>query len=213
MYSFMLIRSELSEYWNKVLKIDMITDFFKHHCSQELKDFLDVESNTKKSVAQTADMVDDSSSQEKSPPAGPTRRASVKSMRRKQNSTNTGFNYDDETPAVPQITYVAETKEPASKPSAAAPAAPRTEAPAPPPPAGPKPPAPAAPPAPAPPAAKPAAPPAPAAPAAAPPAPAAPPKPAAAAAPEGPPSGTTLPPKATGGRANLLASISALRKD
>ena len=248
----------------------MITDFFKHHCSQELKDFLEVDSNTKKSVAQAADMVDDSSSQEKSPSAAPTRRGSVKSMRRKQNSTNTGFNYDDETPAVPQIAYTADSKPAASSTTTKAAAAPRSEAPAPPPPSGPKPAAPAAaaPPAAAPaaaapqedevyrkyrkmldmlpegavihkmtadgfsqaeidrflgkgggggaaapPAAKPAAAaPAPAAkPAAAAPAPAA--KAPAAAVSDGPPAGTSLPPKATGGRANLLASISALRKD
>lgn len=36
-------REELNNYWQTVLQIDRITEFTKHHCSEELKAFLEVE--------------------------------------------------------------------------------------------------------------------------------------------------------------------------
>ena len=39
----MMIRDELNTYWQQILTIDKITDFQKHHCSQELKVFLNVD--------------------------------------------------------------------------------------------------------------------------------------------------------------------------
>ena len=55
-YSFnislsLFLRSELNEYWQKIIAIEKVTDFNKHHCCQELKEFLEVEANTKKVIA------------------------------------------------------------------------------------------------------------------------------------------------------------------
>jgi hypothetical protein len=36
-------KNELAEFWQKILSIDKVTEFDKHHCSQELKLFLDVD--------------------------------------------------------------------------------------------------------------------------------------------------------------------------
>ena len=35
-------RDELKEYWQKLLSVDKVADFSKHHCSKALKDFLEV---------------------------------------------------------------------------------------------------------------------------------------------------------------------------
>lgn len=34
---------ELDEYWKRLIALDKVTDFSKHHCSQELKEFLQVD--------------------------------------------------------------------------------------------------------------------------------------------------------------------------
>lgn len=39
-------REKLKDYWQKLIALDKITDFTKHHCSLELKDFLQVDANT-----------------------------------------------------------------------------------------------------------------------------------------------------------------------
>lgn len=39
-------REELKEYWQKVIDIDKVTEFQKHHCSEDLKNFLEVEQST-----------------------------------------------------------------------------------------------------------------------------------------------------------------------
>lgn len=36
-------KDDLSRYWQQILAIEKITEFTKHHCSQELKLFLDIE--------------------------------------------------------------------------------------------------------------------------------------------------------------------------
>lgn len=36
-------REELNEYWQKIISIDKVTEFNKHHCSAALKKFIDVE--------------------------------------------------------------------------------------------------------------------------------------------------------------------------
>lgn len=41
-------RNDLAQYWQKLIAIEKITEFQKHHCSHELKEFLEVEENTKK---------------------------------------------------------------------------------------------------------------------------------------------------------------------
>ena len=38
-----LRRDELNSYWHQVLAVEKVTEFHKHHCSQELKAFLDVD--------------------------------------------------------------------------------------------------------------------------------------------------------------------------
>jgi hypothetical protein len=48
MFFFFLARSELAEYWQKIIGIDKVTEFNKHHCNQDLKSFLDVDENLKK---------------------------------------------------------------------------------------------------------------------------------------------------------------------
>ena len=55
-------RDELNNYWQLILGIDKITEFHKHHCSQELKSFLNVEAtmrDAKTSSSSTANAVDD----------------------------------------------------------------------------------------------------------------------------------------------------------
>lgn len=55
-------RDELNTYWQLILGIDKITEFHKHHCSQELKSFLNVEAtmrDAKTSSSSSASAVDD----------------------------------------------------------------------------------------------------------------------------------------------------------
>lgn len=78
-------RDELKDYWQKVISIDKVTDFQKHHCSFELKAFLDVESQTKKEVAATADTIQENSEggEIASNVAAPARRGSTRVMSRR----------------------------------------------------------------------------------------------------------------------------------
>lgn len=46
LFSHFSSREELKDYWQKVISIDKVTEFHKHHCSEELKHFLAVEQNT-----------------------------------------------------------------------------------------------------------------------------------------------------------------------
>jgi hypothetical protein len=46
----LLFREDLKEYWHKITAIDKVTDFAKHHCSAEIKDFLEVDQNTRNKV-------------------------------------------------------------------------------------------------------------------------------------------------------------------
>ena len=39
----MLAREDLNTYWQRVIAIDKIAEFNKHHCSEALKLFLDVD--------------------------------------------------------------------------------------------------------------------------------------------------------------------------
>lgn len=41
-------REELDKYWQQIISIDKITEFNKHHCSQEIKEFLNFDTVTKK---------------------------------------------------------------------------------------------------------------------------------------------------------------------
>ena len=55
-------RDELNTYWQLILGIDKITEFHKHHCSQELKSFLNVEAtmrDAKTSSSSSASAVED----------------------------------------------------------------------------------------------------------------------------------------------------------
>jgi len=55
-----LNREDLKDYWQKVISIDKVMDFAKHHCSGDIKAFLQVDDNTKnKEVAATADLIGD----------------------------------------------------------------------------------------------------------------------------------------------------------
>lgn len=53
--------NDLKDYWSKLMSIDKISDFHKaHHCSLDLRDFLEVEANTtQKQVALAPDMIED----------------------------------------------------------------------------------------------------------------------------------------------------------
>lgn len=44
-------RLEFVEYWQKITSIDKVTEFQKHHCSEELKSFLEVNENMKNTVS------------------------------------------------------------------------------------------------------------------------------------------------------------------
>jgi hypothetical protein len=44
-------REELKEYWHKIIGIDKVTEFHKHHCSADLKAFLEVDANTSNTVS------------------------------------------------------------------------------------------------------------------------------------------------------------------
>lgn len=203
-----------------MIGIDKVTDFQKHHCSFELKEFLDVESQAKKEVAVAADTIQEGGENSEASPtnASSTRRAPIKSMSRRLSAKPGAYS------AEAAKALASDTANSQSAAAVSAPIAQTTAAPAPapvsstPPPAAapaenntpPAPPVRSAPPAAAAAAAAAAAKPAPAAPSA----PVAAPVAAPAAAPAGPPpAGGTLPPKATGARANLLGSIAALRKD
>lgn len=47
-----LFRLEFVEYWQRITAIDKVTEFQKHHCSEELKIFLEVNQNMKNSVSE-----------------------------------------------------------------------------------------------------------------------------------------------------------------
>ena len=202
-------REELNAYWQKVIKIDKATEFTKHHCSSELKAFLNVE-NIMRSGGSSAksgggggdsDFLEipdpTSSGSSSSSSSSSARRPSQKPTARRR-STNSTTLFSDADLGVPSTLSVASAapgkprpvSTPASSSSAVATPAPAaagapSSKPAPPP-ARPPPPAPKA--------------------AAAPSGAAAP-----APAPAGPPAQGTVPPKATGARANLLADIGKRR--
>lgn len=46
----MFFRDDLKDYWQKVIAIDKVMDFAKHHCSADIKSFLQVDENTKNKV-------------------------------------------------------------------------------------------------------------------------------------------------------------------
>lgn len=199
-------RDELKDYWHKIVAIDKVTDFAKHHCSAEIKDFLEVEANMKKEVAASSDMIEEGAADAKeSAGAGapPNRRMSSRvTSTRRLSVRQTSIKPDDSSPASKPSADAAPSPEPPARPNSPSPPPPPAAAPAaaersstPPPPPPPRPAPPAAPAA-----------------AAAPPPPARPAAPMAAPA-AAAPSGGSIPPKATGARANLLGSIAALRKD
>jgi hypothetical protein len=43
-------REDLKNYWQMVVSIDKVVDFAKHHCSAEIKAFLQVDENTRNKV-------------------------------------------------------------------------------------------------------------------------------------------------------------------
>lgn len=49
-------RSDLKDYWQKVVAIDKVTDFAKHHCSEAIKAFLEVDQNTRNKVSCALDL-------------------------------------------------------------------------------------------------------------------------------------------------------------
>lgn len=51
LFRFLFSESEdLKDYWQKVIAIDKVMDFAKHHCSADIKTFLQVDENTKNKV-------------------------------------------------------------------------------------------------------------------------------------------------------------------
>ncbi len=209
-------RDDLKEYWRRVTEIEKVTDFQKHHCSVELKDYLEVDSNINKEVGATPYSLAEGDGKESSEAARPAsmqmRRAASRVISARKLSVRTTSTRNEDITAAFKPSSDVRSESPQLSPvqqPAAAPAGASTGATAP----SPAPPQPAPhvaskapppPPQPAPPAASPP-PPQPAPPAAnrAPP-----PPPSRPAAPSG-----NMPPKATGARANLLGSIAALRKD
>ena len=189
-------REELNVFWQKVIRVDKITEFTKHHCSPELKDFLDVEMTMRSAASGGAssssaggdydflDAVSEGGTGGSSSTA--TRRQSQKPTARRRSTNNTTLFTDTDIPSSRAITSApTSSAAPAARaPVAQAPAqtAPPARAPPPPPP----PPKPSA------------------APAAAAPRP----PPAAAAGGGGE---ANLPTKPSGGRANLLADIARRR--
>ena len=193
-------KEELNNYWQAILRIPKITEFSKHHCSQELRAFLDTEAimrsggsavSSSSSPGEMGDFATDTCS------GGATaKRSSIKPTARRRSTNNTQLLTDNETSAgasvlgAPQASRArpVSTPAPLSSPSSAAPAAPAaggSRAPPPPPP----PPRASAP-----------------TPAAAPAASPAPPAAGGGGGGGGPPL-----PKATGARVNLLADIAKRR--
>ena len=205
-------REELNAFWQKIIKIDKATEFNKHHCSRELKEFLDIEgvmrSGGVKATAGGAgggggggdsDFLEIPENSASAGGAGAARRASQKPTARRRSTNSTTLFTDSELPASQSVASAAPGKpRPVSMSSAPQPASSAsapTSAPGnkpPPPPSAPPPP-----------------PPKQAAAAAAAPAAARPPAPAAAAA--APAAAGPAPPKASGARLNLLADIARRR--
>ena len=102
-----MCRYDLKEYWSKVLTIDKIADFAKHHCSEEIKAFLEVEEHSKQGVAAAADTVSDDKAgdpDDQRPATGGDRRSNRvqrgMSMRRKSqkmSAKQSSFKFEDET--------------------------------------------------------------------------------------------------------------------
>eukprot|EP01038_Epipyxis_sp_PR26KG_P016769 gene16769-22948_t len=101
-------RSELKEYWQRVISIELVTDFAKHHCSMELKAFLDVDENMQKNnTLESSDMLDSNSGGNKqvlvtaaNQGAGRPKSTRINSRRisttaSKTISQSNGFNYDE----------------------------------------------------------------------------------------------------------------------
>lgn len=181
-------REELNAYWQKVIKVDKVTEFTKHHCSADLKEFLDVEtvmrsggtgaSGGNGSSLDSSDFLDTKDSSSKRPSQKPTAR--------RRSTNNTTLFTDTDIPSSASVASSAPPKpRPVSMPASHTAPAPSSRPPPPPPPT------------------QKSAPPAPAA-AAAPP-----------TAVAGPPTtaSTTVPQKATGARANLLSDIARRRID
>ena len=207
-------REELNAYWQKVIKIDKATEFTKHHCSSELKAFLDVEnimrsggSAAKSGGGGDSDFLEIPDPTSSSSSSSSARRPSQKPTARRRSTNSTTTLFSDADLGVPSTLSVASAApgkpRPVSTPasSSSAVAAPASTAAAAAAAAG------ASSNKPAPPPARPPPPPAPKATTAAPSAGAA----VLAPAPAGPPAPGTVPPKATGARANLLADIGKRR--
>jgi hypothetical protein len=193
-------REELNVFWQKVIRVDKITEFTKHHCSPELKDFLDVEMTMRSAASGGAssssaggdydflDAVSEGGTGGSSSTA--TRRQSQKPTARRRSTNNTTLFTDTDIPSSRAITSAPTSS---AAPAARAPVA-------------------QAPPQTAPPERAPPPPPPPPKPSAAPAAAAPRPSPAAAAGEGGGGGGeANLPTKPTGGRANLLADIARRR--
>lgn len=52
-------QNELKDYWQRIVSIEKVCEFQKHHCSQVLKVFLEIDSTIKREVNDVADMVTD----------------------------------------------------------------------------------------------------------------------------------------------------------
>mmetsp|Transcript_12996 Transcript_12996/g.21249 ORF Transcript_12996/g.21249 Transcript_12996/m.21249 type:complete len:401 (-) Transcript_12996:155-1357(-) len=196
-------REELNEYWQKVIAIDKVTEFNKHHCSAALKAFIDVDgallveksaasddTNTKESGEGTKESSGEDSGKGQSEGGGGTtqskrnssRRLSSRSgsnksvMRRGSSASGSSKNLGatDEKDTPPPTPSVASSSSTASTASTQPPPAPTTKS------------TPKSTPAPTP-------------------------TPTPVSRPSS--SSSNMPPPATGARLNLLGSITALRKD
>eukprot|EP01035_Chromulina_nebulosa_P016969 gene16969-22465_t len=83
-----LRRDELNRYWSRITSIDKVTEFTKHHCSEVLKSFLDVDETIRNGKITNPDLVDssvDSETPPVNPPSNSNNRRSqrVQSMRRR----------------------------------------------------------------------------------------------------------------------------------
>eukprot|EP00604_Paraphysomonas_vestita_P002303 CAMPEP_0174817962 /NCGR_PEP_ID=MMETSP1107-20130205/543_1 /TAXON_ID=36770 /ORGANISM="Paraphysomonas vestita, Strain GFlagA" /LENGTH=413 /DNA_ID=CAMNT_0016029181 /DNA_START=39 /DNA_END=1280 /DNA_ORIENTATION=+ len=200
-------REDLNNYWQRVISIDKVTEFNKHHCSEALKLFVDVEgalagggekpsADPEPTTQANSSTEPDEQSAEKSEKksSNSNKRLSARASSRKVNggqrrgSVNTGESEEQEkqpsspTPSAPQnnspqVNTAVPIQSQSPPPSSSSSSQPAPPAPRPPPPKQ---------------------------------------STSATSAPApapGPPSGGALPPRPTGARANLLGDIARLRKD
>jgi hypothetical protein len=119
-------REDLNTYWQKILKLDKVIEFSKHHCSIELKEFLEVDKASSQDGAVPVDSIGEDVNSNS--PSIPNRRGSTGSNRlsnrrgsMKQTKSATGSNLFQENNSSVPVTSASQKRPPSKQSEVAKP--------------------------------------------------------------------------------------------